>query len=53
MCATAGRLTTATEVDHVTPHRGDAALFWLQSNWQPLCHRHHSEKTAREDGRWG
>jgi 5-methylcytosine-specific restriction enzyme A len=35
----------ATEVDHVTPHRGDYKLFWDEDNWQALCHRHHSAKT--------
>jgi 5-methylcytosine-specific restriction protein A len=29
------------------------ALFWDQSNWQPLCHTCHSKKTAREDGGFG
>ena len=31
------------------PHRGDKTLFWDQGNWQPLCHKHHSIKTRRED----
>jgi 5-methylcytosine-specific restriction protein A len=45
--------TPATVVDHITPHDGDLALFWDQSNWQPLCKRHHDQKTAREDGGFG
>jgi 5-methylcytosine-specific restriction endonuclease McrA len=24
-------------VDHITPHRGDADLFWDTDNWQTLC----------------
>lgn len=40
----------ASVVDHITPHRGDPALFWAQSNWQPLCARCHNRKTATEDG---
>lgn len=37
-CERDGRpLTPATVVDHKIPHRGDQALFWDQSNWQPLC----------------
>ena len=44
-----GMYVRATDVDHITPHRGDRQLFWDESNWQPLCHRHHSMKTARED----
>lgn len=38
-------------VDHVIPHRGDAAVFWNESNWQTLCWRHSNSKTAREVGR--
>ena len=41
----------ATEVDHIIPHKGNKKLFWDNSNWQPLCKRHHSEKTSTE-GRW-
>ena len=52
-CARQGRMTTATEVDHIIPHRGDRGLFWDQSNWQGLCKRCHSIKTAREDGGFG
>lgn len=45
----------ATDLDHITPHRGDAALYWAQSNWQALCHVCHSRKTKREtlDGATG
>lgn len=52
-CQRQGRLTTATEVDHIIPHKGDRRLFWDRSNWQPLCHSCHSRKTAREDGGFG
>lgn len=45
-CETAGRTTPATVVDHVTPHRGDQALFWDSGNWQPLCKRCHDVKTG-------
>jgi 5-methylcytosine-specific restriction protein A len=38
----------ATVLDHITRHRGNARLFWDQSNWQPLCARCHGLKTARE-----
>jgi 5-methylcytosine-specific restriction endonuclease McrA len=38
----------ATELDHVIPHRGNQALFWDQSNWQPLCKPHHDDKTREE-----
>lgn len=46
-------ITAAVEVDHLIPHRGDKRLFWDRSNWQSMCKPCHSEKTAREDGRWG
>jgi 5-methylcytosine-specific restriction protein A len=51
-CREAGRLVSATTVDHVVPHRGDQKLFWAEGNWQGLCKPCHDAKTARE-GRWG
>ena len=48
-CMKEGRYVKATDVDHVIPFRGDMSLFWDESNWQALCHRHHSMKTRRED----
>ncbi|MDP3809426.1 MAG: HNH endonuclease [Hydrogenophaga sp.] len=48
-----GELVPATVVDHITPHRGDMSVFWLRSNWQPLCKLCHDVKTAREDGAFG
>lgn len=52
MCTEAGRVTAATVVDHIIPHRGDQGLFWDTSNWQPLCQQHHdSAKQAEERGR--
>lgn len=53
ICMRSGRHEPATEVDHVIPHKGDKKLFWDRKNWQALCHRCHSEKTAREDGGFG
>ena len=41
-CQRDGRVTAATVVDHVIPHRGDDKLFWSRSNWQPLCFSHHN-----------
>lgn len=41
MCRADGRITPATVVDHIQPHRGDAALFWREANWQALCAPHH------------
>ena len=48
-CLKEGRYVRATDLDHIRAHRGDPKLFWDPSNWQPLCHSHHSKKTARED----
>lgn len=48
-CERQGRVTLATEVDHIKPHRGDMKLFWLHSNHQGLCKPCHSRKTATED----
>ena len=50
-CQRQGRITAARVVDHVTPHRGDPALFWDETNWQSLCdftspHNCHGAKTG-------
>ena len=45
-CQAEGRITPATVVDHVLPHRGDKRLFWDRANWQPLCREHHDKKTG-------
>lgn len=45
-CLKENRLTAATVVDHIVPHRGDQRLFWDQTNWQPLCKLHHDQKTG-------
>ena len=49
MCMQAGRVVAASVVDHIQPHRGDMALFWDRSNWQPLCAHHHSAAKQREE----
>ena len=48
-CLEEKKMTKATVVDHIVPHRGDRELFWDESNWQPLCKRHHDRKTMTED----
>lgn len=45
-CQREGRITPATVVDHIIPHRGDQQLFWDESNWQPLCKSCHDKKTG-------
>ena len=46
-CETKGRFVAAVVVDHIVPHRGDLTLFWDRLNWQSLCTRHATIKTAR------
>jgi 5-methylcytosine-specific restriction endonuclease McrA len=49
MCLGQGKVTEATVVDHIIPHRGDQTLFWDRANWQPLCKPNHdSAKQAEE-----
>ncbi|QGT99520.1 Phage holin [Candidatus Syntrophocurvum alkaliphilum] len=48
-CEKEGRITPATVVDHIVPHRGDEKLFWDEGNWQPLCKRCHDRKTRTKD----
>ena len=52
-CARQDKITPATVVDHIIPHKGDLALFYDTSNLQPLCKRCHDAKTVREDGGFG
>lgn len=51
MCEREGRVTPATVVDHIKPHRGDQDLFWDRANWQPLCKAHHDSAKQREEAR--
>lgn len=53
-CMRDHRITAATVVDHVVPHKGDQALFWAPANHQSLCKPCHDRKTRTEDmGAWG
>ncbi|EMO5258136.1 TPA: HNH endonuclease [Proteus mirabilis] len=61
MCQEQGRITAATVVDHIIPHRlreaiqsGDKALitkaqtlFWDKKNFQSLCDPHHNSTKQR------
>lgn len=49
LCAAARCTVAGTEVDHITPHKGDQQLMWDRLNLQLLCKRCHSRKTAMED----
>ena len=53
LCRQAGKMRASEVTDHIVPHKGDMAVFWDRTNWQALCRRCHSRKTAKEDGRWG
>jgi HNH endonuclease. len=45
----AGCTLATTVVDHVIPHRGDAALFWNPANHQSACdHCHNTHKQRQE-----
>ncbi|MEN8207055.1 MAG: hypothetical protein ABFS24_13740, partial [Pseudomonadota bacterium] len=48
-CSKEGKLTPATQVDHVVPHDGDTRLMFSSSNFQSLCASRHSAAPAREN----
>jgi 5-methylcytosine-specific restriction protein A len=47
-CEREGRVTAATQIDHVIPHKGDDSLRLDPRNLQSLCDNHHSAKTIAE-----
>ena len=53
VCIAENRLTPATVVDHIVPHKDDYDLFWDVNNHQPMCKRCHDRKTATHDGGFG
>lgn len=50
-CAESGCSKRATHVDHIVPLAAGGADD--ESNFQSLCHSHHSIKTNKEDGGFG
>ena len=52
-CLKTSKVTQASEVDHIKPHKGDYKLMWDKQNLQSLCTPCHSTKTATEDGGFG
>jgi len=46
-CAGCGKVALALEVDHITKHEGNPALFWNPQNLQALCSRCHIAKTKQ------
>lgn len=52
-CARAGRLSPATVVDHVVPHKGDERLFFDPQNLASVCrHCHDGAKQQQEKRRF-
>lgn len=49
MCEQVGRITPATVVDHIKPHKGDPELFWDTGNWQPLCKTCHDGAKQKQE----
>ena len=47
VCESRGILEVATDIDHITPHRGDPDRFWDRGNLQGLCAPFHQRKTRR------
>jgi 5-methylcytosine-specific restriction enzyme A len=47
-CQRTGHVALAYAVDHITPHRGNTALFWDHANHQSLCQSCHNSKANRE-----
>ncbi|QCN96656.1 HNH endonuclease (plasmid) [Azospirillum argentinense] len=47
------RITPATVVDHIRPHRGDEGLFFDPANLRSMAKPCHDRKTARDDGGFG
>lgn len=49
LCEEAGKVTAATVVDHIEPHRGDEKLFWDQENLRSLCTPCHEHLASVKD----
>lgn len=55
-CLRQGLVTAATVVNHRTPHKGDAQLFFDPANLESVCKLHHDgpiqshERTGHERG---
>ena len=43
-CLEHNRLTPATVVHHIEPHRGDWRIFKDESNWRAVCKKCHDSK---------
>ena len=55
MCRRIESNTAKLVCDHITPHKGDEALFWDQGNLQTVCkpcHDSEKQKQERAQARW-
>lgn len=52
-CEREGRVTAASVVDHIIPHRGDMTRFWDRLNWASLCRPCHDSVKKREEAQSG
>jgi len=50
MCRAEHRVTAATVCDHITPHKGNYAMF-LSGPFQSLCASHHNSDKQEIDGK--
>lgn len=48
-CRNKGKITLATDVDHILPREQRPDLELDRDNCQSLCKPHHSKKTRREN----
>lgn len=48
-CLRDGKLTPATVVDHITPHKGSVDLFFSPTNLQSLCKLHHDSSKQKSE----
>lgn len=48
-CLKDNRITPATVVDHIIPHKGDKVIFWQHGNHQALCKQCHDSTKKREE----
>lgn len=48
-CQREGKLTPATVVDHITPHKGNLDLFFNDNNLQSLCKLHHDSSKQKAE----
>lgn len=48
-CEAEGIVTPSDTVNHITPHEGNATLFWDRGNLEGVCASHHSSDIQREE----